>query len=279
MQIGFACPLCNQCFMKWSACQLHLGSVHGAAKPHDLKESCKKHSEGLPSFQVTVIDESGDKLELQNARSVAEVKQFIIQRWQMSLELKRLVIGDQLCHDGDSLVPYVVSGEPDSRLVVNLVALGTGDFHEGGEPLPPVVSQTASDRFGDGTGSDRSSEMAGAPIVHGSDCDRCTSSAASTADSADLCGTSSPHRNWDYLAVLGETRGTLVHPECCVPCKWHFKHAGFCSESEPGSERPAPCNQGVDCMYCHHEDHLHERVGLFRKGRSRGRKTKSALRS
>eukprot|EP00930_Biecheleria_cincta_P050095 TRINITY_DN3527_c0_g1_i1.p1 TRINITY_DN3527_c0_g1~~TRINITY_DN3527_c0_g1_i1.p1 ORF type:complete len:391 (-),score=36.91 TRINITY_DN3527_c0_g1_i1:246-1418(-) len=161
--LKFACPNCNQCFMKWSACQLHLASVHSVAKPHDLKEACKKHGQTLPTLRVTIVDASGDELELQDVRSMAEVKLSIVTHWQISLERKRLAIRSQLCHDGDSLLGYVC-GESDSCLVINLLDLPTDYSHEEKQNPPPVLNQSASDWLGDGAGSDNSSGSAETPI-------------------------------------------------------------------------------------------------------------------
>eukprot|EP00930_Biecheleria_cincta_P050097 TRINITY_DN3527_c0_g3_i1.p1 TRINITY_DN3527_c0_g3~~TRINITY_DN3527_c0_g3_i1.p1 ORF type:complete len:332 (-),score=43.30 TRINITY_DN3527_c0_g3_i1:166-1161(-) len=144
----FACPTCNQVFMKWSACQHHLASVHGAAHSQDFQEFCKSRGQALPALRVTVISASGDELELHDVCTVAEVKLSIMKHWHISPDCQTLVTGDSLfrrqCHDGDSLFRYV-SGAQDTRLVMNLIASPAAYFQDAGHippPPPPMRSQT-----------------------------------------------------------------------------------------------------------------------------------------
>lgn len=139
--------------MKWSACQHHLSSVHGAAYSHDFQESCKSHGQTLQSLRVTVTSASGDELAIQDACTVAEVKLFIMKHWQISLDRQTLITGGRQCNDGDSLFGYV-SGGRDAHLVMSLVASPAKYFQNALQIPPPMGSQTSASSQGHGMLSD-----------------------------------------------------------------------------------------------------------------------------
>eukprot|EP00930_Biecheleria_cincta_P083251 TRINITY_DN72860_c0_g1_i1.p1 TRINITY_DN72860_c0_g1~~TRINITY_DN72860_c0_g1_i1.p1 ORF type:complete len:317 (+),score=41.87 TRINITY_DN72860_c0_g1_i1:105-1055(+) len=117
----FACPTCNQGFMKWSACQHHLASVHLAAQPHEWQESCKQHGQNLPSLQVTIISASGDKFELQEICAVSDLKLSIAKHWQIPTDNQQLVICGCVLGDADSLLDFVSDDQGEQQLIISLV--------------------------------------------------------------------------------------------------------------------------------------------------------------
>jgi len=156
--------------MKWSACQHHLASLHGAARPQDFQESSKSQGQALPVLRVTVISASGDELELCGVCTVAEVKLSIMKQWHISPDCQTLVTGDSLlrrqCHDGDSLFRYV-SGAQDTQLVMNLIALPAAYFQDVVQLPPPMRSQTPAGSQGHAMCSDNLPSSFAAGMLHG----------------------------------------------------------------------------------------------------------------